>query len=302
MSWNINLANTRIIPCEFEYYEPDSVDEAVRLLDKLGPEAKVIAGGTDLLVQVKMGVVKPKYIVNIKRIKEMYGVIDKGDHLFIGSLTTLRELESSELVKNRFQALHEAVSSMGSWQIRCLASIGGNLCNASPAADTAPPLLVYNAELIIYGLNGFKTVSINRFFKGPKKTILNYNEILYGIKIPYENRRHSSVFIKIARTSMDLAKVNIAVKLVIGENNIIEDVAIALGSVAPTPVRAFTVENYLKNKVFSEELIREGCKLVVRDINPITDIRSTSEYREHLSKILVYDSLIKAYNRLLKVM
>ncbi|MEM1675787.1 MAG: xanthine dehydrogenase family protein subunit M [Desulfurococcaceae archaeon] len=286
---------------EFNYYKPSNLKELLELIDKLD-DYKILAGGTDLLIDMRIKRYEPRNIVDINHVKELEYILVKENKLHIGALTRLQTLIDSKIIFEKTPLLHKAVSSMGSWQIRCLASIGGNLCNASPAADTAPPLLVYNAELIIYGLNGFKTVSINRFFKGPKKTILNYNEILYGIKIPYENRRHSSVFIKIARTSMDLAKVNIAVKLVIGENNIIEDVAIALGSVAPTPVRAFTVENYLKNKVFSEELIREGCKLVVRDINPITDIRSTSEYREHLSKILVYDSLIKAYNRLLKVM
>ncbi len=298
MNWNLNLSNTRIIPCEFKYYEPSSLDEAVELLDQFGSEAKIIAGGTDLLVQIKMGTIRPKYIINIKKIKELEVIEDKGDHLIIGALTRLRTIEKNKIVKERFYALYEAVKSMASIQIRNMATIGGNLCNASPAADTAPPLMVYNAELIVYGPQGYRNISIQEFFIGPKKIVLKHNEILAYIKIPYVNKRHGSAFIKIARTSMDLAKASVATKLVLNENNIIEDIGIALGSVAPTPVRAKSVEKYLLNKKFDQELIREASRLVLQDINPITDVRSTAEYRRWISQIIVYDALIKSYNRI----
>jgi len=294
----LNLSNTRIIPYEFKYYEPETLSEAVELLDKLGPEAKILAGGTDLLVQIKMGTIRPKYIVNIKKIKDLYGIRDGGDKLIIGALTKLREIERNSIVKERFYALYEAVKSMAGVQIRNMATIGGNLCNASPAADTAPPLIVYNAELVIYGPNGYRRVRVEEFFKGPKKTVLKHNEILTHIEIPYESRKHGSAFIKIARVAMDLAKVNVAAKLVVDDHDNIVDVAIALGSVAPTPVRARSVESVLRGKKFSEREVWEAAKLVVNDISPITDVRSTAEYRRWVSRVITYDALIKSYERL----
>ncbi len=295
--WNLNYSNTHIIPCSFEYYEPRSIEEAIELLTKLGPEAKVLAGGTDLLVQIKMGVLRPKYIVNIKGIEELRGVRDYGDHLVIGALTRLRELENNPIVRERFTALYEALKSMASIQIRNMATIGGNLCNASPAADTAPPLMVFNARLVVVGPGGERIVPITGFFQGPKKTVLRHNELLKEIILPYPRGRIGSAFIKISRTSMDLAKASVAVKLVIGGGNVVEDVAVALGSVAPTPVRAHSVEDYLRGRVFSRETAMEAARLVVNDISPITDARSTAEYRRHVSKVITFDALLKAFER-----
>jgi len=295
--WNINYSNTHIIPCKFDYYEPKSLNEAIEILSKYGSDAKILAGGTDLLILIKMGVLKPRCIVNIKKISDLYGIREQGDQLIIGALTKLRTLEKSKIIKENFTALYEAVKSMASVQIRNMATIGGNLCNASPAADTAPPLMVFNASLKIVGLNGEKIIPITSFFKGPKRTILKHDEILTEIILSCPGNRTGSAFIKIARTAMDLAKVNVAVKLVIGEDNVIEDVAVALGSVAPTPIRAFSVEKYLRGKIFSEEIALEASKLVVKDISPITDARSTVEYRRHISKVITYEALVKAFKR-----
>ena len=264
--WNINYSNTHIIPCKFDYYEPKSLNEAIEILSKYGSDAKILAGGTDLLILIKMGVLKPRCIVNIKKISDLYGIHEQGDQLIIGALTKLRTLEKSKVIKENFTALYEAVKSMASVQIRNMATIGGNLCNASPAADTAPPLMVFNASLKVVGLNGEKIIPITSFFKGPKRTILKHDEILTEIILSCPGNRTGSAFIKIARTAMDLAKVNVAVKLVIGEDNVIEDVAVALGSVAPTPIRAFSVEEYLRGKIFSEEIALEASKLVAKDI------------------------------------
>ena len=295
--WNINYSNTHIIPCKFDYYEPKSLNEAIEILSKYGSDAKILAGGTDLLILIKMGVLKPRCIVNIKKISDLYGIREQGDQLIIGALTKLRTLEKSKVIKENFTALYEAVKSMASVQIRNMATIGGNLCNASPAADTAPPLMVFNASLKVVGLNGEKIIPITSFFKGPKRTILKHDEILTEIILSCPGNRTGSAFIKIARTAMDLAKVNVAVKLVIGEDNVIEDVAVALGSVAPTPIRAFSVEKYLRGKIFSEEIALEASKLVVKDISPITDARSTVEYRRHISKVITYEALVKAFKR-----
>ncbi len=293
----INKVNTHIIPVRFEYYEPKTIKEAVELLAKYRGEAKILAGGTDLLVAMKQRVIEPKVIINIKRIRELRFIEDRGDYLAIGATTTLREIEKNPVVKEKFPALLEAVKAMAGTQIRNMATIGGNLCNASPAADTAPPLIVYEAKVKIIGPRGERIVPVEKFFKWVKQTIMEPDELLTEIMIPYHPPNTGSAFIKIARVAMDLAKVNVAVALRVDDRNVVEWVRIALGSVAPTPVRAPSVEKALTGKEFKLETVEEAAKLVVNDISPITDIRSTAEYRREVSKVIVRDALIRAYNR-----
>ncbi len=297
--WNINYSNTRIIPVKFDYYEPRSLEEALTILEKYRGEARVLAGGTDLLVQMKMGLVKPKVIVNIKKIPGLDTIEQCGDHIIIGALTRLRKLEKSEIIREKLTALYEALRWMASIQIRNLATIGGNLCNASPAADTAPPLLVYNAELHAASIHGSRWIPINKFFTGPKKTVLGPNELLLEIKIPIPPRNSGSAFIKVARTSMDLAKASVATYIEV-EERVIKTVRIALGSVAPTPVRAPSVEEMVTGRELTEETARKAANRVVNDISPITDARSTAEYRRHISKIITYEALLTAFKRALE--
>ncbi|RLG76746.1 MAG: xanthine dehydrogenase family protein subunit M [Thermoprotei archaeon] len=296
---DINKVNTHIIPFEFEYFEPRTVKEAVELLTKYGGEAKILAGGTDLIVRMKQRFIEPKYIINIKKIKELNFIEDRGDYLAIGAATKLREIEKSGIVKRKFEALYEAVRSMAGVQIRNMATIGGNLCNASPAADTAPPLLVFEAKLKIVGPNGERVVPINEFFLGPGKTVLKPNEILTEIQIPYQPEDTGSAFIKIARVAMDLAKVNVAVALRT-EGSIVKWVRIALGAVAPTPIRAYKTEEFLVGKELNEETLKEAAEIVKTEVKPITDIRSTAEYRREVSGVIVKDALLRAYERISK--
>ncbi len=291
-----NKVNTHILP-EFEYLAPRTVEEAIKLLSKYGEEAKVLAGGTDLLVRMKQGVLRPKYVISINRIKELNFIEDRGDHVAIGAATKLRALEKSGLIKELFPALHEAVKSMGGVQIRNMGTIGGNLCNASPAADTAPPLLVFEAEVVIAGPNGRRVVPITRFFTGPGRTVMARNELLVEVRVPKPVKPTGSAFIKIARVAMDLAKVNIAVTLRMS-GDAVEDVKVALGSVAPTPLRAYRTEEFLKGKELTEEVMWEAARIVRTEVKPITDIRSTAEYRREVSGVILVDALRKAMKRL----
>jgi carbon-monoxide dehydrogenase medium subunit len=294
---NLNKVNTHIIPVQFEYFEPETLEDAIELLSKYGREAKVLAGGTDLLVKMKQRVIEPKYIINIKRIRELAFIERREDYVAIGAATKLRTLEKSELIRTKFPALYEAIKSMAGIQVRNMATIGGNLCNASPAADTAPPLLVLDAKLKLLSKEGVRVISIGDFFIGPGRTILKPNELLTEILIPYSDEGVASAFIKIARTAMDLAKVNVAASLKT-ENEVITDVKIALGSVAPTPIRAFEAEKSLIGKEYNEENVRIAAEIASKEIKPITDIRSTAEYRREVTKVIVRDVLMKAYERL----
>ncbi len=281
---------------EFNYYKASTLGEALELVDKL-EDFKVIAGGTDLLMDLRIGRYKPRNIIDISEIKELNYIVDEGDYVRIGALTRLQEVMESPIIKAKAPVLAEAIYQMASWQIRNIATIGGNLCNASPAADTAPPLMVLEAKLKLVSRDGERIVPVTEFFLGPRKTVLKKNELLAEIIVPYEKDAGMSMIKLGRRTAFTLSIVAVAT-LVKVENGKFKDVRVALNSVAPKPVRARSVEEALKGKEVSLEVVEEASKLVVNDISPISDVRASAEYRREMSIILTRDSLLKSLERI----
>ncbi|MEM4727293.1 MAG: xanthine dehydrogenase family protein subunit M [Candidatus Bathyarchaeia archaeon] len=292
----INRVNTRIIPFRFEYHSPNSLEEALALLSKYGSEARILAGGTDLLVDMKQRLIEPRHLIDIKRIPELRLLREDSGGLMIGSAVRLRELERSEAIKLRFPLLHEAVSSMGSVQVRNMGTIGGNLCRASPSADAAVALLALEAEAQIAGPTGSRRSPLEEFFLGPRMTLLKPDEILTGVYVPYPPEDGGSSFMKLGRTSLDLAIVNIAVVLRL-KGWTIDHCRIAMGSVAPKPLRLRNVEGFLLGREFAPEVLEEAAGMVEASIKPITDIRATAEYRKEASRVLLRDALKTAMER-----
>ena len=179
----INKVNTHLLPLKFEYYSPKNIEDAFRLLKRYGKESALLAGGTDLISNMKQRLVEPRHLVNLKNIEELRGIKKIDDDLIIGATTRLSEIERSKLIKNEFFLLYEAVKSMATVQIRNMATIGGNLCNASPAADSAVALLTLDAKVQIFGDNGKKTLPIDEFFCEPGKTVLREDELLTTIRV-----------------------------------------------------------------------------------------------------------------------
>ena len=281
---------------EFNYYRPTTLKEALYLLSEL-EDVKILAGGTDLLIDLRIRRYRPRNIIDISRLKELKYIIDEGDKVRVGSLITLQELIESPIIKSKAPLLAEAAYNMSSWQIRNIATIGGNLCNASPAADTAPPLMIYEAKLKLISKKGERLVPITKFFKGPRKTELRSNEILAEIEIPYIKGMGSS-FVKLGRRdAFTLSVVAIATAVSVKDSKF-NDVRISLNAVAPTPVRAYTAENYLKGKDVTIDEIRKAAELVLKDISPISDVRASAEYRKEMSILLTVDSMVKSLNRL----
>jgi len=295
---NINKVDTHIIPFRFEYYSIESLEEAVKLLRKYGSEASILAGGTDLLVNMKKRITEPKHLINIKKITELNGIVETPKGVRIGAATKLRSIEKSEMIRKSFPVLYEAVKLIGSIQVRNMATIGGNICNASPAADSAPALLVLDAKAEIMGQSGLRSISLSEFFIGPGKTALRQGELLTGLSIPGLPESSGSSFLKIGRTSMDIATINVATFLRL-RGEVVEDCRIALGAVAPTPIRILRAEANLKGKMINQDAIWEAANIVSEDIKPITDIRATAEYRKNVSKILTRDALTVAWERAL---
>lgn len=253
---------------EFRYEEPRSVDEAIALLAKPGRN-RVMAGGTDLLVRLKRREWTVDAVINLKRIPGLRGIEDRGDHVFVGALTHLDEIGRSELLASRWPFLRETVHEMGSPQVRAMSTVGGNLCNASPAADMAPPLLCLDAVMVARGPQGERTVPLAAFFAGPGRTVLAPGEILTGIRIPPAPAK--GCFIKFCtRRAMDLAFVSVAAAKAGA------DVRLALGAVAPTPIR-----------------VPPSVEEAVKRCSPIDDVRASAEYRREMVRVLVRRALAR---------
>ncbi len=295
----VNLVNTHTVPVRFMYHSPETLEEALRLMREYGGEARVMAGGTDLIVDMKLRRKEPKHIVSLNKIRGIEYIVEEDGGVRIGANTKLRSIEKNSIVRERFEALYEAVRSIASVQVRNMGTLVGNICNASPAADSAPPLLVYDAVVKARSIDGERKIKIRDFFKGPGKTCLKDDEIVTEVFIPYPPGDSASTFFKISRVSMDLAKVNIAI-LVKLSSNVVEDFRIALGAVAPTPLRIPKAEEYLRHKPLNEENLNIVEKIVSEEIKPITDVRSTEWYRREVSKILVRDALNLTIKKLVR--
>lgn len=289
--------NTHLLVQEFEYLEAESVEEAARLLALYGDSARIMAGGTDLLVQMKMERRQPLYVVNISKIPKL-GDITFSDGVDIGAAATIRSLFKSQLIGERYTALAEACHWFSTVQIMVMGTVGGNLCNASPAADTAPPLLCFDAQLTLVSSSGRRTLPLEEFFVGPGKTALRPAELLVSIHLPQTASNTGSAFLKVGRVVADISKTCAAVKLVRDpKGDRVQDCRIALGSVAPVPIRARAAEAVLAGQQFDDDLAEYAGHIASEEIAPITDVRSTQEYRREVSAVIVRDALQTAWRR-----
>lgn len=280
----------------FEYYfQPKTVEEAVSLLSH-DQDIRVLAGGTDLLVLMRARAIKPKGLIDINGITGLSYIRYDGGQLRIGALTTLRDIEQSSLVSSDFFFLKEAVLGMANAQIKSIATVIGNLCRASPAADTAAPLLALNAAITIAGPSGSRTEALDHFFLGPGTTILKPDELAVEVQVPQLPPSCGTAFLRVGRVACDLAKANVAVALV-AEQGHCQEVRIALGGVAPIPIRAHRAEAAFKGKTVDEGLIKQAAEIAVGETMPITDIRSTEEYRRELSMTLVRQAISLSLER-----
>ena len=281
---------------EFEHLSPDSVDAVVSILAKYGGKVKVLAGGTDLVPLMKARALTPEYVVTIKNISELdYIQEDKDGVLRIGALVRISNVRESTLIKQRFLSIYEATKDFATPAVRNMATVGGNICRSSPSGDMAPPLMTLDAELKLIGPKGERSLLLDTFFTGPGQNVLE-NEILTEIVIPQQEKPYGTAFTKLTRSSQDLAKINCAVKIVVRDNTC-DDIRIAFGAVADRPVRAKKAEQIIRGKKISDEVIAEAAQTVIEDIVPITDVRSTVEYRKYASKVLARRTIKQAIER-----
>ncbi len=286
----------RTVMINYEYLMPGTLDEAISNFRDHTGDAQYIAGGTELMHGIKTGKRRPQCLISLRHIKKLGQITSKDGKLRIGAMVTHSELELSTSLKGKFDGLIDAVSNIGTVQIRNVATIGGNLCNASPAADSAPPLLVLDSRITLTGADESRSLPIEEFFKGVNKTTLTDNELLVEIVVPDPDEESGSAFMKNIRAGADISKINCAV-FIKRQGDICQSCRIAFGSVAPTPIRIKTVEAFLKGKKVNEALIRSAGEMASEEIKPITDIRSTAEYRKDISKVIFRDVFYKAWKR-----
>jgi CO/xanthine dehydrogenase FAD-binding subunit len=285
----------------FEHHAATSIPDALDLLARYAEKAEVYAGGTDLLVAMKQREKIPEHLIDLKGIAEMKGIHLEGRKgIHIGSLTTLAELEGSGVVKESYSVLWDAVSVMASPQVRTLGTIGGNLCGAVPSADTAPPLISLGASVELVGPNGERSVLVENFFKGPKESVLSKNELLKEVFIPNLAEFASGSYVKLMRrNALDLALVGVAAYLSLNSNGrTCKEARIALGAVAPTPIRAPQAEKVLTGRPIDITRAGEAGRVSSQACSPITDIRSTSGYRCSMVEVMTKRAVLEAHRRI----
>jgi CO/xanthine dehydrogenase FAD-binding subunit len=272
---------------KFGYFSPMKLEEAITLLEKYGKRAVILSGGSDLLLDLKYRSAAPEYVINIKNIPEMGRIQETKDAgLSIGALATIAKMSESQIIKQKYLSLHQATTeAFHSWQIRNTATIGGNICRSSPASDTVPPLMTYDAQVKLVGPKGERKVRLEDFFIGVGQNVLD-REILTEIILPPQKGSYGTAFRSLKRTSVDLCKLNCAVKVVMRKDRC-DDIRIVLGAVSPTAVRAKKAEEALRGKEASDENIENAARKVPEDISPVTDGRSTAEYRRQVSQVMV---------------
>ena len=271
---------------EFEYLRPETVEEAVALRQKHQGCSVLLNGGTDVIIQLRDHLIAPEFVIDIKHIPGLKKLaFKKGEGLYIGACVTLNELGDHEDVRKYYPFLREAAYSVGSKQVRNRATLVGNIVNASPLCDTGTPLYVCEAKVRIVGGKGEREVPINEFITFVRRTSLQPDEIVVGIKVPY-NEGAEGIFTKISRRKeVDLSTI-CATVLKLGDS-----IRIAFGAVAPTPIRLLKTEALLSGKQLTSELIEEAAKLTRTEVSPISDVRASKEYRYDVVEVTVRRSL-----------
>lgn len=279
---------------QFEYARPETIDEAVAVLSEAGEGGIVLAGGTDVVGWLRDELMAPRVLIDIKGIEGLNKIAFENDTLSIGALVTFAELIESNPVREKFPLIVEAARMVASAGIRNRATLVGNICSAVPSCDGGPPLLVYEAEVQIQGPESKLSIPIVDWFAGPKRTAIKRGEIVTSISLPVSRRRCGTCYVKLGRyRGEDLAQAGVAI---LAREDCVYRVA--FGAVAPTPVRAWKIEAELDGKPLDDGLVKACQGLVAKEISPITDIRSTKEYRLHMAQVMLERGLRASVARL----
>ena len=288
-----------MIPGPFDYHSPDTLDEAIKLLNDLGEDAKVLAGGHSLLPMMKWRLAEPTHLVDISRLSGLDYIKEENGYLCIGAMVTESALENSELIAEKYPILKDTSEVIADPLVRNLASVGGNIAHGDPANDHPATMLALNAVVVVCGPNESKReININDFFLGPLWTALEENEILTEIKIPVPNQNSGGCYIKLERKVGDYAIAACAAMLDF-ENGQCISAGIGLTNVGPTPVRATDAQNILVGTDVSDDIVEQASVLAAEASQPVGDHRGSEEYKRGVVKTLTGRAIMKAKTRAL---
>ncbi len=283
-----------------EYLAPETIEEALENLRMLGKETRLLAGGTDLIPRIRSGLITPSTLIDLRKLPLDY--INVSDHLVcIGACTTQAKILESSLIARHLPLLAEAAREIAGPPVRNRGTLGGNLANASPAADFATPLLVYDAQVILKSVRAERAVPIDSFFTHPGKAVMADDEILTEVRIPLFSGSAGTKFIKLGkRKAMSIAVVSVAARLALNSDGIITDARLAFGSVAPTPIRAKSTEAFLVGAIPSQSVFAQAGEMAAAESSPISDIRGSADYRRAMVSVLSRRALTDAWNKFRK--
>jgi len=290
----------RTLP-QFEYVSPETIPETLTLLNEYGRKAKVLAGGTDLISEMKWGEYKPDYVIALSHVSGLDSIdYSEKEGLKLGAMCKIAQIEKSDVIKRNYPLLSQAASVLASMEIRNRATIGGNLCTAAPSADMPPSLLALEAKAVIASKDGERVLPLEEFFAGPKKTILNHDEILVRLEVPSMKPNSAGEYVKFGRRrAMEIAMIGVAALLTVEpEESRCIDAKLALATAAPTPIRAKEAEKALTGKTLDADIIEASAQMASKEASPRTSWRTTEEYRRDLIPVLVRRAIQTALNKI----
>jgi carbon-monoxide dehydrogenase medium subunit len=278
---------------EFDFFRPGSLGELVKILDETG--GCVVAGGTDVIPRMRRNLFSASTLVDASNVTELGFIEEQDGQIVIGAMTTHQEIADSDLIRSANPALAAAAASVGCHQTRHRGTLGGNIANASPAADTVPPLLAFDAKVRLLRKDGERTMPLCEFLVDPGKTKLMPGELIHSVTFSHLSGAWGAAFQKLGkRNGMAISVVSVAAAVVLDVSGMVLDARIALGSVAPTVVRSPRAEKMLVGREAGPRVVEDAADAVVTDISPISDVRSTAEYRRHAARILTRRVLLQA--------
>lgn len=283
-------------PCAFEYFSPQSVAEAIELLERYGDEAKILAGGQSLVPMMNFRLARPEILVDINGIKELEYIRTENDELVIGALTRERDIEKSPLVVERWPILSKAISYIGHGAIRNRGTIGGSLVHADPSAEIPTALCALNGKVKVLGPSGEKELAPEEFFLTYLTTSLEPSDLLVEVRIPALPQKAGWSFVELSRRSGDFAIVAVGILLFTEKAGVCTEARISMGGVAPTPVRAAEAEAMLAGQKISEKLITQAAQQAAEETDTESDYHASAEYRADMARVFVKKGLQEAWN------
>lgn len=286
-----------MIPQSFEYLKPNSINEAISMLQQHGDDAKILAGGHSLIPMMKLRLANPKYLIDINSLSELEYISESNGFLNIGGLTRETALEHSDLIKSKFPIINEATKLIADPQVRNMATVGGNLAHGDPANDHPAVMLALNATIVINGPGGERIISIDDFFTGFFTTAIQNGEILTEIRIPMPLERTGSTYLKLERKVGDFATAAVGVKVTLNQDGTCESVRIGLTNAGITPLRAKNAEQFLTGRQLDVSTFKEAGQLAASEADPAADLRGSEAYKKAMFKELTIRALTKATAR-----